>query len=120
MDNEVPFRFRGLDTIGTIFFLFNVFLFIINSVLMSLRFYLFPETFKASFLHPTESLFAPAAVVSFGTILINISQYGLNNVGSWLNTVVLVLFWVDVVLAMLASSGIYLLMFVFRKTRIGE
>ncbi|KAL8679140.1 MAG: hypothetical protein Q9224_007058, partial [Gallowayella concinna] len=26
----VPFRFRGLDTIGVVFFLFNMFLFIIN------------------------------------------------------------------------------------------
>ena len=108
----VPFRFPGLDIIGTIFFLFNVLLFIINVILISLRFYLFPETFKASFLHPTESLFAPAAVVSFGTILINISQYGLYKVGPWLNTTVLALFWIDAALAILSSSIIYLIMLV--------
>ena len=108
----VPFRFPGLDIIGTIFFLFNVVLFINNVILISLRFYLFPETFKASFLHPTESLFAPAAVVSFGTILINISQYGLYKVGPWLNTTVLALFWIDAALAILSSSIIYLIMLV--------
>ena len=62
----------------------------------------------ASLSHPTESLFVPAAVVSFGTVLINISQYGLNNVGPWLNTAVLVLFWIDAALAVIASTGIYL------------
>ena len=107
----MPFRFQGLDIIGTIFFIFNIFLFVLNCILISTRFYLYPETFKNSFLHPTESLFAPAVVVSFGTILLNISQYGLHNVGHWLNTTVMVLFWIDVALAVVASSGIYLLMY---------
>ena len=78
--------------------------------MISLRFHLYPETFKASFLHPTESLFVPASVVSFGTILINISQYGLHKTGPWLNTTVCVFFWIDVALAFVASFGIYLLM----------
>lgn len=107
----VPFRFTGIDTIGTFFFLLNIVLFIINCICITLRFWFFPETFRASLLHPTESLFMPAAVVSFGTILINISQYGLYNVGPWLNTAVLSLFWLDVILAVVASTGTYLLMY---------
>lgn len=95
---------------GTIFFLLNVVLFVVNTVLISVRFFYHPETFKASFLHPTERLFIPSAVVSFGTILINISQYGLPQTGPWLSTVMLVTFWIDVALAILSSSGIYLLM----------
>ena len=106
----VPFRFQGLEAIGVIFFIFNVVLFLMNIVLISMRFYYYPETFKASFMHPTESLFVPAAVVSFGTILLNISQYGLYRTGPWLNNVVEVLFWIDAALAIVASSGIYLLM----------
>jgi hypothetical protein len=54
-----------------------------------MRFYLYPFTFKASFLHPTESLFAPATIVSFGTILMNISQYGPSYTGAWLDRTVL-------------------------------
>ncbi|KAI4181396.1 MAG: hypothetical protein LQ346_006792 [Caloplaca aetnensis] len=106
----VPFRFRGLTAIGVIFFLFNIVLFIINVVMISLRFYTFPETFRASYMHPSERLFIPAAVVSFGTILINISQYGIAKTGPWLNHAMFVLFWFDAALAVLASSGIYLLM----------
>lgn len=78
--------------------------------MISLRFYCHPETFKASFLHPTERLFIPGAVVSFGTILLNISQYGPSHAGYWLNDAVVVLFWVDVGLALIASMGVYLIM----------
>ncbi len=106
----VPFRFQGLETIGNIFFLLNIVLFVFNVVMISLRFYTYPETFKASFMHPSERLFMPAAVVSFGTILINISQHGLPKAGPWLNRAVLVLFWSDATLALISSAGIYLLM----------
>lgn len=79
--------------------------------MISLRFYTYPETFKASFMHPSERLFMPAAVVSFGTILMNISQYGLSNSGLWLSRAVLVMFWLDAALALISSAGIYLLMY---------
>ena len=106
----MPFRFHGLETLGVIFFLLNIALFILNIVMISLRFYCYPETFKASILHPTERLFIPAAVVSFGTILLNISQYGPNRAGHWLNEAVTVCFWIDAVLAVLSSMGVYLVM----------
>ncbi|KAL8962382.1 MAG: hypothetical protein Q9183_005166, partial [Haloplaca sp. 2 TL-2023] len=105
----VPYRFPGLYAIGCFFFLFNLVLFIINVVMISLRFYTFHETFRASYMHPSERLFLPASVVSFGTVLINISQYGLTKSGPWLDTAVQVLFWLYAALAILASSGIYLL-----------
>lgn len=78
--------------------------------MISLRFYCHPETFKASILHPTERLFIPAAVVSFGTILLNISQYGPSQAGHWLNEAIAVCFWIDVALALLSSMGVYLVM----------
>lgn len=106
----MPFRFRGLYAIGVIFFLLNIVLFIINVVMISLRFYIHPETFKASILHPTERLFIPAAVASFGTILLNISQYGPNRAGHWLNEAIAICFWIDVALALLSSMGVYLVM----------
>ncbi|KAF2687454.1 hypothetical protein K458DRAFT_333911 [Lentithecium fluviatile CBS 122367] len=106
----VPFRFRGLYALGCIFFLLNIVLFIFNATMISLRFYWFPRTFKASFLHPTESLFIPAAVISFGTILINISQYGVERTGTWLEDVMCILYWCDCGLAICFSIGIYLIM----------
>lgn len=106
----MPFRFHGLYAIGCIFFILNLVLFLFNITMISLRFYYYPRTFRASFLHPTESLFIPAAVISFGTILINISQYGVDYTGDWLEHVMRVMFWIDCGLAVLFSIGIYLVM----------
>ncbi|KAF2280168.1 uncharacterized protein EI97DRAFT_439229 [Westerdykella ornata] len=106
----VPFRFSGLYAIGCLFFIFNIVLFLFNITMISLRFYYYPRTFRASFLHPTESLFIPAAVISFGTILINISQYGVVHSRVWLQHVMQVMYWIDCGLAVLFSIGIYLIM----------
>jgi hypothetical protein len=113
----VPFRFHGIYALGCIFFILNIVLFLFNVAMISCRFYFYPRTFKASFLHPTESLFIPAAIVSFGIILINISQYGVDmaGVGEWLERCMIVLFWMDCGLAVCFSIGIYLLMFVSLK-----
>ncbi|KAK2760321.1 hypothetical protein FQN54_002389 [Arachnomyces sp. PD_36] len=108
--NNVPFNFRGLETIGVVIFIINIVLYVCIWGLMCLRFYFFPYTFKASFLHPTESLFVPAAAVSFGTILINISQFGPEKTGTWLNDAIGVLFWFQATLAVVFSAGIYLLL----------
>lgn len=78
--------------------------------MISLRFYWFPKTFRASFLHPTESLFIPAAAISFGTILINISQYGVDRTGYWLEDTIYVFYWIDCGLAICLSVGIYLIL----------
>jgi len=86
-------------------------LYLLIWVLILIRFYFYPYTFKASFTHPTESLFVPAFVVSFGTILINIVEYGFGKVGNWLNEAVVVLFWFDLALAVGLSVGIYLILY---------
>ncbi|PSN67312.1 hypothetical protein BS50DRAFT_493569 [Corynespora cassiicola Philippines] len=109
----VPFRFHGLYALGCIFFILNMVLFAFNVTMISLRFYFFPRTFKASFLHPTESLFIPAAVISFGTILINISQYGVNASRLWLEETMSVMYWIDCGLAVGFSITIYLIMQTF-------
>lgn len=106
----VPFRFRGLYEIGLIFFLGNIVLYLVVWAMLLTRFYLYPYTFRASFTHPTESLFVPAVTVSFGTILINIVQYGSTQVGAWLITAVHILYWLDLALAFSLSVIIYLIL----------
>jgi len=80
--------------------------------MISLRFYWYPSTFKASFTHPTESLFVPASVVSCGTVLTNITEYAVGNgrSGYWLERTMIVLFWCYCGLALSFTCGIYLIM----------
>lgn len=101
-------RFDSLYALGCTFFLLNITLFIFNVIMITIRFYLHPSTFRQSFLHPTESLFIPAAIISFGTILLNITQYGADYTGDWLNHAVVPLFWMYCAMAVLSSWGIFL------------
>jgi hypothetical protein len=103
-------RFDSLYALGCTFFLFNIVLFFFNVVMISTRFYLHPHTFRQSFLHPTESLFIPAAVISVGTILINITQYGVGYAGDWLERAIVPLYWIYCTLSVLSSWGIFLTM----------
>ena len=106
----VPYRFTGLRTIGLIYFLLNIVFYILLWAMIITRFVFYPYLFKPSFTHPTESLFVPAFAVSFGTILINIVQYGFGEVGEWLNRAVVILFWFDATLAIILSILIYFIL----------
>ena len=106
--NKFLSGFHGLYAIGCIFFLGNIIIYIATIALIATRFVLYPDTFRSSIIHPSESLFVGASIVGFGTILLNISQYGLERTGVWLNTTVFVLFWLYCAIALLGSLGIYL------------
>ena len=78
--------------------------------MITIRFRLYPSTLAASIRHPTESLFVPAAVISLGTMLLNITQYGSTSgrIGPWLESVMVVMFWIYCGMALLFTCGIYL------------
>lgn len=105
-------RFTGLFAIGVLFFILALAFFICSCIAMGLRFYHHTETFRMSFLHPTESLFVPAAIIALATILIDICSYGLSpgKTGEWLIVTMTVFYWIYIALAIAFSVGIYLLM----------
>ncbi|CZT12616.1 hypothetical protein WAI453_005611 [Rhynchosporium graminicola] len=107
--DSIPYESEWLRIVGVILFLSNIVLFLMNCVLISLRFKFRPGSFKGSFTSPSESLFVPASVVSLGTILINLCQYGIPHTGVWFQTVMQVCFWAYVSLSVIASAGIYLI-----------
>ena len=74
------------------------------------RFWNYPSTFRTSLVHPTESLFVPAFLVSFGTICITIVEYGANNTGNWLTEAVFVIYWINVILSFILSIAIYMIL----------
>lgn len=62
--SATPHRFKGLATIGTIFFLFALVTFIACVTTIILRFTLNSGTLKKSLTHPTEFLFTPTILLS--------------------------------------------------------
>lgn len=89
-------------------FVFNLVLFIMNCFFITLRFKWNPGSFRGSLTSPSESLFVPASVVSVGTILINMCQYGIPETGQWFQKTMQVCFWVYASLSFISSSGLYL------------
>ncbi len=58
----VPFGATWLTAVGLIFFFLNITLFLINCVMIALRFHWRPGSFISSFTDQVESLFIPAFV----------------------------------------------------------
>jgi C4-dicarboxylate transporter/malic acid transport protein len=90
--SETPHRFQGLDTIGLIIFIFDLFLFSGLCATMIARFVLCKGSFVRSIHHPTESLFIPTFFLAVGIIIIGMTQYA--HIGDWMTTVLRVLFWI--------------------------
>ena len=65
----MPFQARWLTGIGLFFFMLNLCLFLLNCVMISIRFRLHPGSFTHSFTDQVESLFIPALVSPDSLIL---------------------------------------------------
>jgi C4-dicarboxylate transporter/malic acid transport protein len=108
---QTPHRFKGLNAIGSIFFIFDIVLFVIFCALMCTRFVLFPRSFAASLSHPTESLFFPTFWISISNLLSNIQDYGVPHCGPWLVVTLRVIFWVYVACTFSVAVGQYFFLF---------
>ncbi|KAK5636561.1 hypothetical protein RRF57_012273 [Xylaria bambusicola] len=96
------YELRWLEGIGITFFLLNLVLFILNCILITMRFIMVPGSLMHSFLDDVESLIA--------IIMTNITQYGCPHTGPWLQQVMEVLFWVYLAISVVASTGMYLVL----------
>lgn len=90
---QTPNRFKGLDTIGNIFFILDLVLFVGFTCAIATRFSLASHTLFASLHHPIESLFFGSFWVSIALILACTQLYGVAMCGSWLVKTLEVLFW---------------------------
>ena len=59
-----PHRFDGLNTIGKIFFIFALVLFLMVIGTITARFIMHSSALRCSLLHPMESLFFPTSILT--------------------------------------------------------
>lgn len=71
-----PHRFRGLDTIGLVVFLFDLVCFLLITVCLLLRFLLYKNTFRKTLTRPKEALFVSTCFLSIAALLSNAEKYG--------------------------------------------
>ncbi|KAH6713706.1 voltage-dependent anion channel [Leptodontidium sp. MPI-SDFR-AT-0119] len=108
---QTPHRFRGLDTISEIIFIFDLVLFICFCSIIATRFILFPKTLKKSLSHPTESLFLATFWISVSNILSQIQIHGVPRCGPWLIVTMRVLFWMYAAMTFCVAVGQYFFLF---------
>ncbi|KAK4542600.1 hypothetical protein LTR36_006648 [Oleoguttula mirabilis] len=89
-----PFHFHGLRTIGKIFFIVDLVLFVLFTSLISFRFFRDPSALKLSLHHPHESFFFGTFWVSIAMILDCVQHYGVPVCGPWLLKALEICFWV--------------------------
>lgn len=98
-----PKRFPGLDTIGTVVFIFDLLVFVTLCVGISARFIMNRGALKWSLTHPTESLFFPTFFLALMNVFGGIQIYGVPNVGPWLVVVERVAFWIYVAMTFISA-----------------
>jgi C4-dicarboxylate transporter/malic acid transport protein len=106
-----PHTFTGLQTIGKIVYIWDLFIFSVISVCITYRFWRYPGTFIGSLTHPTESLFAATPLLSLASIIAAIARYGIPSCGPWLLVAYRILFWIYLVASFAGAVGLYFLLF---------
>lgn len=117
---NTPNQFPGLQTIGKIFFILDLILFVLFTIAMLLRAIWFPRRFRASLHHPIEGLFFGAYWVSVSLILNCAQAYGVPASGPWLPKALLVLFWVYCGVVLLVGVGQYFVLFQESRLKITD
>ncbi|KAL7928081.1 voltage-dependent anion channel [Trichoderma chlorosporum] len=93
-------------------------MFLLSTAAITYRFIKTPRGLKTSLLHPTESLFFPAFLLSIAIILANSAIYGVPASGPWLPVALRVCFWIYAALALLSSILQYTIIFHGAKLQI--
>lgn len=115
-----PNSFPGLNTIGKIFFIVDLVLFILFTVLMGSRFVIVPRKWCASLHHPVEGLFFGTYWVSLALILSCIQIYGVPSTGPWLVKTMEILFWIYCGLVLLVAVFQYTVLFSRERLNVAD
>lgn len=110
-----PHQFTGLHTIGKIFLIFELCLFILITIGLIQRFWRRPEYLARSLRNPYESLFTPTLLLSVSNMILMIEAYGVPATGPWLKSVLLIVFWIYSACSLLVAVLLYLDLFTARR-----
>lgn len=117
---QTPNQFTGLQTIGKIFFILDIVLFLLFNVLMTTRFILVPKKLPASLHHPVEGLFFGSYWVSVALILNGAQLYGGSPTGPWLTKALEICFWTYCALVFIVGVGQYYTFFQEERLNVAD
>lgn len=117
---QTPNKFTGLQTIGKIFYILDIVLFLLFNGLMVTRFVLQPKKLTASLHHPVEGLFFGAYWVSVALILNCAQLYGSSSTGSWLTKALEICFWIYCGVVFVVGVGQYYVLFQEERLNVAD
>lgn len=117
---QQPFTFRGLLTIGKIFFILDLALFALFCCLIAFRFAMDPRALGRSLHHPRESFFFGTFWVSVALLLYCVQLYAVPVCGFWLVKTLEVCFWTYAACALLVVVFQYHVIFGTEKLPVTE
>jgi tellurite resistance protein TehA-like permease len=100
MCHQLPYNGHWLRVISVIFFVTNLVLFLVFSILSLLRYALYPRLFFAVLRHPHQSLFMATFPVGLATLINMTVLVCAPEWGHGMVTLAWVLWWIDTVLAL--------------------
>jgi C4-dicarboxylate transporter/malic acid transport protein len=109
--SNLPYRFRGLTTIGIIIYLFGVVTFCGLLLLITIRFSLRRGSLRRSLQRPAETLFFSAVLLAFASVIGGAHQYGHPKEGSRLASTLRVVFWIYASFAYVSGLTLYMRIF---------
>ncbi|TQS33732.1 hypothetical protein Golomagni_05912 [Golovinomyces magnicellulatus] len=117
---QQPFTFRGLKTIGSIFYIVDLVLFVTFTALILARFIRKPRAFATSLHHPSESFFFGSFWVSAALLINGMQTYGVPHTGPWLVSALRIIFWIYFALATIVAVFQYQVIFHAEKLLLSE
>lgn len=108
---QQTFTFRGLHTIGAVFYILDLVLFCTFTSLIVARFVRKPRAFATSLHHPSESFFFGSFWVSLALLINGMQTYGVPHTGPWLVTALRIIFWIYFALATVVAVFQYHVIF---------
>jgi tellurite resistance protein TehA-like permease len=117
---QTPNKFPGLMTIGKVFYILDIVMFVAFTALMGTRFLINPRKFVRSLYHPVEGLFFGSFWVSIGLILNCAQSYGVPSSGPWLVKALNVLFWIYCVTVLLVAIFQYYVLFQEARLKVAD
>ncbi|XP_014559592.1 hypothetical protein COCVIDRAFT_13508 [Bipolaris victoriae FI3] len=117
---QQPYSFSGLKTIGKIFYILDIVLFLIFTACISYRFIHNRGSLKLSLHHPYESFFFGAYFVSIALIIYCMELYGVPSSGPWLVKALEILYWLYAAIVILVAVFQYHVIFDRRELPVAD
>ena len=112
--HQLPYNSSWLGIVADIFFVLNILLFIGFSIISLFRYTLYPHLWGTTLRHPQQNLFLGTIPTGLAT-LINMTVLVCVPVwGQGMATFAWVLWWIDIVLAVMSCFYMTLMVYVFR------